>query len=66
MAPKDVVIKKNSWLGMNSVILPGVTLGENTVVAAGAIVTKSFPEGWCVLAGSPAKVIKNIQKIKNA
>ena len=66
MAPKDVVIKKNSWLGMNSVILPGVTLGENTVVAAGAIVTKSFPEGWCVLAGSPAIVIKNIQKIKNA
>lgn len=43
---------------MNSVILPGVVLGEHTVVGAGSIVTKSFSEGYCVIAGNPAKIIK--------
>ncbi|WP_241156048.1 acyltransferase [Adlercreutzia sp. ZJ154] len=54
---KDVSIGDNSWVGMNSVILPGVVLGENTVVAAGAVVTKSFPEGRCTIGGVPAKVL---------
>ena len=48
---------------MNSVILPGVVLGEHTVVGAGSIVTKSFPEGYCVIAGNPAKIIRKIQII---
>ncbi len=43
---------------MNSVILPGVQLGDYTVVGAGTVVTKSFPKGRCVIAGNPAKVIK--------
>jgi acetyltransferase-like isoleucine patch superfamily enzyme len=60
--PAHVVIGGNCWLGMNSVILPGVELGENTVVGAGAVVTKSFPEGWCVLVGSPARVLKRIER----
>ena len=47
---------------MNSVILPGVFLGENTVVAAGSVVTKSFPQGYCIVGGVPAKVIKVIEK----
>jgi acetyltransferase-like isoleucine patch superfamily enzyme len=50
---------------MNAVILPGVTLGENTIVGAGAIVTKSFPEGWCVLAGNPARVIRKLDPAKD-
>ena len=54
----DVIIGDKCWLGMNSVILPGVVLGESTIVAAGAVVTKSFPQGKVVLAGIPAKIIK--------
>ncbi len=59
---KEVHIGQYCWLGMNSVIMPGVTLGNHTIVAAGAIVTKSFEEGYCVLAGNPAKIIKTLDK----
>ena len=45
---------------MNSMILPGVVLGDRTIVGAGSVVTKYFPEGNCVIAGNPAKVIKVI------
>lgn len=58
---EDVVIGEKCWIGMNSVILPGVTLGGNTIVAAGSVVTKSFPNGKVVLAGVPAKIIKEIK-----
>jgi len=58
--PKDVKIGKNCWLGMNCLILPGVELGDNTVVAGGAIVTKSFKDGYCVLVGAPAVKKKDI------
>ena len=60
MDSEDIVIGEKCWLGMNSIILPGVILGNNTVVAAGAVVTKSFPEGKCILAGVPAKIIKKL------
>lgn len=62
MAP--VVIGDYCWVGMNSVITAGVTLGPRTIVAAGAVVTKSFPEGFCVLAGVPAKPVKFLDKEK--
>lgn len=58
--PQNVTLGENCWLGMNAVILPGVSLGANTVVAAGAVVNTSHPEGWCVLGGTPAKVLKLI------
>ena len=45
---------------MNSVILPGVELGNRTIVAAGTVVTKSFKQGNIVLGGVPAKIIKEI------
>ena len=48
------------WIGMNAVILPGVSLGDHTVVGAGSVVTHSFPGGHCVLAGNPAKIIRRI------
>lgn len=57
---KDVVIGRECWIGMNSVILPGVILGDHTIVGAGSVVTKSFPEGNCVIAGNPAKIIRKI------
>lgn len=57
---RDVHIGDKCWIGMNSVILPGVNLGKGTIVAAGAVVTKSFTQGHVVLAGSPAKIIKNL------
>ena len=57
---KNVELGKSCWIGMNSVILPGVVLGDNTIVGAGSVVTKSFPEGHCVIAGNPARKIKDL------
>lgn len=57
---RDVIIGSKCWIGFNAVILPGVILGDHTVVGAGSIVTKSFPEGYCVIAGNPAKIVKKI------
>jgi acetyltransferase-like isoleucine patch superfamily enzyme len=56
---KSVVLRRNTWIGANATILPGVTIGENSVVAAGAVVTKDVPPNT-VVAGVPAKVIKTI------
>lgn len=53
-----IIIGDYSWLGMNSIVTAGVELGTRTIVAAGAVVTKSFPEGFCILAGVPAKKVK--------
>lgn len=55
---KDVILGENCWVGMNSVILPGIVLGNKTIVAAGSVVTKSFPDGNVVIGGVPAKIIK--------
>jgi acetyltransferase-like isoleucine patch superfamily enzyme len=60
MDGKDVVIGNKCWIGMNAMILPGVHLGDNTIVGAGSVVTKSFPEGNVVIAGNPAKLIKKL------
>lgn len=56
---KPVILRKGCWLGANVIILPGVEIGENSVVGAGSVVTKSFPKG-VVIAGNPAKFIKAI------
>ena len=54
-----VTIEDDVWIGANAVILPGVTIGNHCVVAAGAVVTKDVPP-HSLVAGVPAKVIKNI------
>ena len=56
---KPIVIKRNAWIGTNATILPGVTIGENAIVAAGAVVSKDVP-GNTVFGGVPAKFIKYI------
>ena len=56
---KSIRIKKNAWIGAGATILPGVTIGENAVVAAGAVVTKDVAENT-IVAGVPAKYLKNI------
>lgn len=62
MPGKSIKIGKFCWLGSHVVILPEVMLGDFTIVGAGAVVTKSFEEGYCVLAGNPAKVIKRLDE----
>lgn len=59
----DVVLGENCWIGMNAMILPGVQLGPHTVVGAGAVVTKSFPRGWCVVVGNPARSIRDLRPV---
>lgn len=59
LVPGHIHIKKGAWIGANATILPGVTIGENSVVAAGAIVSKDVPDNTSV-AGIPAKFVKNI------
>ncbi len=56
---KPILIKRNAWIGAGATILPGVTIGENSVVAAGAVVSKDVPDN-VVVGGVPAKFIKNI------
>jgi len=64
---KDSPIKigKNTWIAANSTILAGVELGEHTIVAAGSVVTKSFPNSNQIIAGNPAKIIKQIGEYTN-
>jgi len=59
-----VSIGKYCWLGAGCKIMPGVTLGDFTIVGAGAVVTKSFPNGHLIICGVPAKKIKDLEKEK--
>ena len=59
MTPAPVKIGSRVWIGAHATILPGVTVGENAVIAAGAVVTKDVPANT-VVAGVPAKIIKKI------
>lgn len=56
---KSILIKRNAWIGAGAIILPGITIGENSVVAAGAVVNKDVPANN-IVGGVPAKVIKSI------
>ena len=60
LTPRDTKIGSYCWIGMNSVVLGGVILGDHTIVSAGSVVTKSFPKGYCIIGGVPAQVIKEI------
>ena len=58
-----IVIGDNCWLGAGCNILPGVVLGKHVIVAAGAVVTKSFADN-CIIGGVPAKFIREIGPYK--
>lgn len=59
LVPGHIHIKKNAWIGAGATILSGVTIGENAVVAAGAVVSKDVPAN-SVVGGIPAKTIRSI------
>ncbi|RDZ34009.1 MULTISPECIES: DUF2255 family protein [unclassified Haloferax] len=59
LVPGEVVVERNAWIGAGATILPDVTIGENSVVAAGAVVTKDVPANT-VVAGVPAEVVREL------
>lgn len=56
---KEVTIGDNVWLGGNTVVCPGVNIGNNVVIGAGSVVTKDIPD-WSIAAGNPCRVIRKI------
>ncbi len=60
VSTKSVIIEDDVWIGANTVVLPGVTIGQHSVVAAGAVVTQDVPP-YTVVAGVPAKVVKKLR-----
>lgn len=57
--PAEVIIKDNVWLGLNTIVLKGVSIGENTLIGANSVVTRSIPAN-VVAAGNPCKVVKEL------
>jgi len=58
---KPIIIEDNVWIGGSAILLPGVRVGQNAVVGAGAVVTRSVPPNT-VVAGNPARVIRKIEQ----
>ncbi|WP_118193893.1 sugar O-acetyltransferase [Albibacterium indicum] len=56
---KPIVIGNNVWVGGNVVILPGITIGDNSIIGAGSVVTKNIPAN-VIAVGNPCKVVKEI------
>ena len=59
-----IKIGNHCFIGVRCILLPGVELGERTIVGAGSVVTKSFPQGNVVIAGNPAKVICSVEEFR--
>jgi acetyltransferase-like isoleucine patch superfamily enzyme len=56
---RDIEIGNKAWIGFGSILLPGVKIGEGSVVGAGSVVTRDVP-AWTVVAGNPARVIREL------
>lgn len=63
MLPAPIVVGRNVWIGSNSTILQGVTIGDNSIIAAGSVVTKDVPAN-AIVAGVPARFIRSISPEK--
>lgn len=61
MSPAPIVLGRNVWVGSNSTILQGVTIGDNAIIAAGSVVTKDVPAN-VIVGGVPARYIRDIEK----
>jgi acetyltransferase-like isoleucine patch superfamily enzyme len=59
--PKEVIIEDNVWLGINTIIMKGVTIGANSIIGANSVVTSSIPAN-VIAAGNPCKIIKYLDK----
>lgn len=59
--PKPIHIGKKVWIGANATVLPGVTIGDGAIVAAGAVASKDVPSG-VIVGGVPAKIIKRVER----
>jgi len=57
--PKPVIIEDNVWLGYGVIVLKGVTIGKNSVIGAGSVVTRSIPSN-VIAAGNPCRIVKNL------
>jgi len=56
---RDTFISDNVWIGARVIVMDGITIGQNSIVGAGSVVTKNVPPN-CIVAGIPAKIIKNL------
>jgi acetyltransferase-like isoleucine patch superfamily enzyme len=54
-----IIIKDKAWIGFNTIILKGVTVGEGSIIGAGSVVTRDVPD-WTIVAGNPAQIIRSI------
>jgi acetyltransferase-like isoleucine patch superfamily enzyme len=61
--PQPVHIKRGAWIGSNAIILPGVTIGEGAIVAAGSVVNREVPD-LSIVAGNPARVVSKLPEPK--
>lgn len=59
-ASDEIAIQNDAWIGAGTIILPGVTVGECSVVGAGSVVTKDVPP-YTVVAGNPAKFLRRVE-----
>ncbi|GGG33574.1 DapH/DapD/GlmU-related protein [Hymenobacter glacieicola] len=56
---RPIILKRGAWIGANVTVMPGVTIGENAIVGAGAVVTKDVPAN-SIVAGVPARVVQHL------